>query len=154
VVNASANGYTAHQTWLYLDQVLTPGSRYDLAFLPLQLNDANQGTAPSKMALNLETIIGRLKAEGIVPVLVKENDIHNLSETRWGYPFPDYIAAVDQLAARLQVDLVDGYGPFHAAVVAGVGIDATGLFYENDGVHPNQRGHDILFEAYARWFNR
>jgi hypothetical protein len=152
VVNTSGAGYTAARTLAGLDQALD-GKAYDLAFLPLEVNDANQGNTPAEMAITLQHIIDRLAAAKIVPVLVKENDIYGLPESRFGIPFSEFMAAVDQLAAQNHLSVVDGYTPFHAAVVAGGGVESCGLFFvEQYQLHPNQAGHDLLFRTYQQWF--
>jgi lysophospholipase L1-like esterase len=153
VDNASVNGYTAGKALAWLERTALPA--YDLAFLPLVVNDANQGNTPAEFAGTLQRVIDKLAARGIVPVLVKENDIYDIPEKRFGTPYRDFIAAVGQLAAQNRLSAVDGYTPFHAAVVARGGIEACGLFIEEmyTGLHPNQAGHDILFRAYEQWFN-
>lgn len=156
VVNASRGGETAHGALLRLDQVLAPGTVYDLAFVALTVNDANQGNTPGEYMERMDGLIARLKAANIVPVLVKENDIWKLSEQRFGIPYSAFIAAVDQLASKHGLSVVDGYTPFRDAIVAGGGIEASGLFWPFDdyamGLHPSQAGHNILAKAYERWF--
>ena len=154
VDNASVSGWTTVKAIAWLSQA--PPLRYDLAFLPLQVNDANQGAPVIEFTNHTQDILDRLVSVQAVPVLVKENDIYSLPESRFGVRYPDYMTAVDQLAAKNRLSVVDGYTPFHAAVVAGGGIEACGLFLEETyiGLHPNQAGHDILFHAYEQWFSR
>jgi lysophospholipase L1-like esterase len=159
VVNESGDGYTAHRTLNWMDRWLTPTAgtpQYDLAFLPLAANDANHGNSPTEFTGRMQGIIDRLVAAGIVPVLVKELDIYGVPEARFGYPFRDYIAALDQLAARNRLSVVDSYTAFHAAVLAGGGVESCGLFFveHTTGLHPNQAGHDLMFRGYEQWFRQ
>jgi lysophospholipase L1-like esterase len=152
VVNASVSGATtASMTTEFLR---SRPSGYDLAFIPLQINDANQGAPVEGFKIRTQWLIDQLTAAHIVPVLVKENDIFSIPEERYGTPIRDYMTAVDQLAASNQLSIVDGYGPFHQAVMSGGGIASCGLFIDElyVGLHPNQKGHDLLFQAYERWF--
>ena len=154
VVNESGDGYDVARAvaWL-INRILPANPSYDVAFLPLQVNDSNRGAPMPLYVTHMQTIIDRLKAAGVVPVLVKENDIYSLPEVRFGTPIASFMEAVDQLAARNNLSVVDGYTPFHQAVLAGGGIERCGLFSDNE-LHPNQAGHDLLFRAYERWFNR
>lgn len=155
VENASVSGLTAHKAQMLLEQRNLAPESYDLVLLPLTVNDPNQGVSPEEFAGRLTAVIDHLKARQMVPVLVKENPITNIHESRFGYAYTSYLAAVDTLAAQHGLNVVDGYTPFQAAVVAGGGIEACGLFEaEQYLIHPNQAGHDILFRAYEQWFTR
>lgn len=133
----------------------TPPS--DLAFISLGINDFGHGYPYALtgwrdiLRQNLLTMVRRLKAGGVVPVLVKTNDIDriaSLADLRWC----DYMATLDALASEESIPVVDGYTPFHAAVVNAGGFDESGLMY--DYLHPNQAGHDLLFSQFATWFNQ
>jgi lysophospholipase L1-like esterase len=152
VKNESGSGYTAQAAGWHLDRILPTLPDYDLAFLPLVINDAKNGNVPKdgEYIVSFQKVIDRLVARGIVPVLVKENDIDRLLETRFGVPYEAYMDIVDQLAARNGLSVVDGFTPFRAAVIAGGGLEASGLMA--DVFHPSQAGHDILAKAYERWF--
>jgi lysophospholipase L1-like esterase len=158
VANESGDGATTVTMSAWLDRVVAVTPRYDLALLPLQVNDANQGRAVSAFTLWTERMLDRLTAAGIVPVLVKENDLYDLPATRFGTPIADFMTAVDQIAAARGLAVIDGYTPFHAAVLAGGGPATCGLFWPHDdyavGLHPNQAGHNLLFQAAAAWWTR
>ncbi len=153
LVNESINGGTTPRMSPRMDAIVAATPRYDLALLPLEVNDANQGFSVAAFTFQMHYMVDRLTAAGIRPVLVKENDIWDLPAQRFGTPIADFMTAVDQIAAERGLSVIDAYTPFHAAVLAGGGIVTCGLFHgPDDGIHPNQAGHDLLFAVYRQWF--
>lgn len=134
-----------------LGRVIAATPKYDMALVPLEINDLGHGLAFDTFQFGLREIVKRLKDAGIVPVLVKENDIGPLQPSRFGVPWAKYMDEVDVIAEEAGLSVVDGYTPFHEAVVAAGSVEASGLLYDND-LHPTQAGHDILFAAYKKWF--
>lgn len=148
LVNESMDG--ARSLSFYSDieirRIVAAAPRYDVAFIALQVNDGITGLELEAFNYFTNLLIDFLLEAGIQPVLVKENST-----------FEDYVgtlaAEIDKIAAARGVSVVDGYTPFRKAVVDGGGIKKCGLFFDN-GIHPNQAGHDILFNAYEKWFNQ
>jgi hypothetical protein len=129
--------------------IIAASPAYDVAFVPLQINDLTHGLALESFQANQRAIVQRLKDAGIVPVLVKENAT---DKAEWFPQWVRFMAEVDNIAAEKSVAVIDGYTPFIAAVTAGGGFTKAPVMY--DYIHPNQAGHDILFSAYAAWFNQ
>jgi hypothetical protein len=129
--------------------VIAASPAYDVAFVPLQINDLTHELPFDTFQKNQRTIVQRLKDAGIVPVLVKENPT---DKAEWLPQWTRFMAELDVIAAEKGVAVIDGHTPFHAAIVAGGGFRSAPLMY--DYLHPNQAGHDILFRAYSAWFNQ
>lgn len=150
VRNASADGGRALKLVPEIPGLLAAG--YDLAFVPLQINDINNGIPMGEFENHHTQLIRAIQAAGVIPVLVKENPIWDLPQRRFGNPsFAEFMSAVDRIAVTFGLSVVDTYTPFQSAVTARGGIATSGL-YSDEGMHPNQAGHDLLFQGYATWF--
>jgi lysophospholipase L1-like esterase len=157
LVNESADGHDTNQLLGIVGRgpdrpldtlaaVIATKPAYDVAFVPFQINDLGHGLPWETYQANMRTIVQRLKDAGIVPVLVKENDINRPGWAR-------YMAEVDVAAAEKSVAVIDTYTPFHAVGVKAGGIVSSGLLHDHN-LHPNQAGHDLMFKAYEEWFKQ
>jgi hypothetical protein len=126
--------------------VIATVPKYDAAFVALQINDLAHGLPLETFAANTRTIVQRLMDAGIVPILVKENDINRPG-------FEPFIAEIDVIAKEKSLGVVDTYTPFHQAGIVNKGMVSSGLLHDYN-LHPNQAGHDLMFKAYAEWFNQ
>jgi lysophospholipase L1-like esterase len=131
--------------------VIATSPAYDVAFVSLGINDLGHSypyhlaRGQATFRKNLRLIVQRFKTAGVVPVLVKGNDI--------GRPeFADFMAVVDDIASLESVSTIDGYALFRAAFAAAGDYRLSGLM--EDYLHPNQAGHDLLFTQFVKWFNR
>lgn len=132
-----------------IGNVIATSPRYDVAFLPFQINDLSHELAFESFKTNQRTMVGRLIEAGIVPVLVKENPV---DKPYWLPQWTRFMAEIDAIAADTGAGVIDTYTPFLAAIEAGGGFRKAPLLH--DYLHPNQAGHDIMFRAYAAWFNQ
>ena len=157
LVNESADGWNSNMLLGIIGRgpdtpvdtlagVIAAKPAYDVAFVPFQINDFAHGLPWETYQANMRTIVQRLKDAGIVPVLVKENDINRPGWDR-------FMAEVDVVAAEKAVGVIDTYTPFHAAAVKAGGILESKLLHDHN-LHPNQAGHDLMFKAYEEWFKQ
>lgn len=107
----------------------------DVAFIPLQVNDANHQLTVSTFAANTRRLVASVREAGIEPVIVKENYTE----------IPGYQQFVDcagELAREMKVELIDTYAPTSGKK------DLLA-----DYAHPNDAGHRVLFEQYRAWLS-
>lgn len=107
----------------------------DVAFIPLQVNDANHQLTVPTFAANTRRLVASVREAGIEPVIVKENYTE----------IPGYEQFVDcagELARELKVEMIDTYTPTR---------ERRDLLA--DYAHPNDAGHRVIFEQYREWLD-
>ncbi len=131
VVNASISGSTTASGPGRLRWQLK--SKPDLILLELGANDGLRGLEPSKMEQNLEQVLIECKKEQIPVILAgMKMPLNYGKEYR-----AKFEAVFPRLAKKYQVQLI----PFFLDGVAG-----HSSFNQSDGIHPNEKGHQILAE--------
>lgn len=117
-----------------VEVILEMRPKPDVVFIPLQINDANHKIPLTVFYKNTIKIVDSLQAEGIDTVLVKENYTH-----LDGYSA--YIDMVDIIAGEKNVPVIDTYTP---------SLGKPDLLF--DALHPNDKGHELIFNQYRNWF--
>lgn len=110
----------------------------------------DEGKAESRLTLaaytqNLLEIVRRLRAAGIVPVLMTEPRFAEDARRNGRGEEPNgrlarYVAACREVAGELGVLLVDNFAAWEKAQAAGQRLQA----WTTDGLHPNAAGHTEL----------
>ncbi len=137
VVNAGVSGDTSAAGLLRLAYVLDGlPRRPDLVIVGLGGNDMLRGLSPEETRNNLNTILAELKRRGIKSALTGMVAAPNMG--------PDYAAAFNPIYADLAKRYGAGLYPFFLDGVAGK--PALEL---PDGIHPNDRGVQLIVERVA-----
>ena len=134
VVNAGLSGDTTAGGRARLDWSLA--GKPALMIVQLGGNDALRGIEPALTRANLDAIIGRIRAAGVAVVLAGMRAPPNMGD-RYAREFNAIFA-----------DLARGHGvtlyPFFLE-----GVAARPEFSQEDGIHPNRRGVEIIVERFA-----
>lgn len=168
VINAGASDTTSRQAVARLDRDVR---RFAPDYVVVQFGindswiDAYAGSTEPRLTLdeyaaNLESIVRTVRADGAVAILMTPNPMRwserygsELRDPALGFDFDDprginrlldvYAERVRQIARRNRVPLVDVSAAFEAwGSVPGRSVDA--LLLENDGIHPNDAGHELI----------
>jgi acyl-CoA thioesterase-1 len=129
VVNAGVSGETSSGALARLDWVMTLSP--DIVILETGANDGLRGVDPALTRRNIEAIVARLQAEGVVVVLAGMQMVRNMGDefTRaFGAIYPDIAAAYDLILM-----------PFFLEEVAG-----RARLNQADGIHPTAEGYRIV----------
>jgi lysophospholipase L1-like esterase len=120
----------------------------DAVILPLQINEALIGGGIYWKS-EAVVLINQILDAGWLPILMKENDLYDPAAlNRSG--FYEIISAVDEIADIYGLGVIDAFTPFKKALDAvDRSWEASELFWDN--LHPNQAGHDLLFESVYGW---
>ncbi len=165
IYNLSGNGYA---TWNHIqyksvsclaDKIPKP----DIVVIPLQINDASHSL--EIWAQNTTALIDDIRAHGMSPVIMKENDIdpidivgiNGMDTVTQSIParpwFYDIMNSVDTFAEIENVPVIDAFAITHPLMQkAGIG-NYAGSGYLHDFVHPNQHGHDLMFSVVKCWLD-
>lgn len=115
----------------------------DSAFLPA-LNKFRVSKEDFKD--NLAKVIGqalsitsKIVLVNILPVVESKNSISRNGKVRLNKYIQEYNDVLNGLAKKFGLRLIDVYSKF-------VEMDYEDLFDENDGLHPNDNGHQFMFE--------
>jgi acyl-CoA thioesterase-1 len=131
VINAGISGETSSGTVARLDWVLT--LKPDIMILETGANDGLRGLDPNLTRGNLDRIVARLRAEGIVVVLAGMKMIKNLGE-----PFTrEFESIYPAVAAQHDVILI----PFFLE-----GVAADRQLNQEDGIHPTPEGYQRVVD--------
>ncbi len=131
LINAGVSGDTSAGGLARLDWALA--EKPDLAIIELGANDGLRGLDPQRMRINLETILKRLKRDGVGVLLAGM-----LAPANYGPAYQsEFKAAFQRLAA--EHDVV--FYPFFLDGVAGVA-----RYTLPDGLHPAAKGVDVIVE--------
>ena len=134
VVNAGLSGDTTAGGRARLDWSLA--GKPALMIVQLGGNDALRGIEPALTRANLDAIIGRIRAAGVAVVLAGMRAPPNMGD-RYAREFNAIFA-----------DLARGHGvtlyPFFLE-----GVAARPEYSQEDGIHPNRRGVEIIVERFA-----
>ncbi len=129
VINAGVSGETSSGALARLDWMLT--LEPDIVILETGANDGLRAVDPSLTRRNIEAIVTRLKAKGVIVVLAGMQMVRNL-----GPAFTKAFGAIyPEIAAAQELILI----PFLLEGVAG----EPGL-NQPDGIHPNPEGYRIV----------
>lgn len=132
-ISLSSSSAPPHESSEAVIRELTP--KPDVVFVPLQINDANHQLAVQTFASNTRRLVSSIRAAGIEPVIVKENAADIVG-------YPRFVACAGELAREMKVAVIDTYTP-----TAG----RKGLM--SDYAHPNEAGHQVIFEQYKAWLS-
>ena len=99
-------------------------------------------------AANLEAIVAALRAAGVTPILMTEPAWAQGAAPDGSGAHPDerlgdYMVACRDVAARLDVPLVDHHARWRAAAADGQDLGA----WTTDQCHPNPPGHRIMADT-------
>jgi len=126
VINSGISGETSSGTLARLDWVLT--LKPDIIILETGANDGLRGIDLQLTRDNLDRIVTRLRAEGIVVVLAGMKMVKNLGE-----PFTrEFESLYAVIAAKHDVILI----PFFLE-----GVAANRQLNQTDGIHPTEEGY-------------
>ncbi len=131
VQNAGVSGDTSAGGLARLDWTLADNPQ--LVIVELGANDALRGLEPDRTAENLDAILTRLKAAGVLPLLAGMKAPRNLGR---GY-YTKFDQLYPALAERRQV-------PFYPFFLEGVAGRAE--LNQADGLHPNTAGVAMIVE--------
>jgi acyl-CoA thioesterase-1 len=129
VINAGVSGETSSGALARLDWTLT--LEPDIVILETGANDGLRAVDPALIKRNIEAIVTRLKADGIVVLLAGMQMVRNLGPTftkAFGAIYPDVAAAHDLILM-----------PFILEGVAG-----RAHLNQPDGIHPTAEGYRII----------
>jgi acyl-CoA thioesterase-1 len=131
VANAGVSGDTTAGGLARLDWAVPDDA--DAVIVELGANDALRGLDPAQARRNLDTILQRLKAKGVVVLIAGMRAPRN-----YGAEYADAFDRIfPELAAQYDVVLY----PFF---LDGIALDAA--LNLDDGLHPNARGVDVIVE--------
>jgi acyl-CoA thioesterase I len=134
VVNAGVSGDTTAGGLARLDWALA--DKPDLVILALGANDALRGIEPATVRENLDKMIGKIEASGAKVLL-----LGMLAPPNWG---EEYRHAFDQIFPELaRIHHLQLY-PFFLE-----GVAMKPELNQPDGLHPNERGVEVLVDRIA-----
>ncbi|MFC5411382.1 SGNH/GDSL hydrolase family protein [Larkinella bovis] len=145
VINTGISGNT---TTNILDDFDWRVAQFKPAVVSLMIgtNDcARKGLTTAVFEQNLNTIVGKIRDLGAVPILHTPNPII-LAKAPERKTLPEYIPVIRRVTDAQQVILVDNYA--HWETATGVDVNREWL---NDPLHPGGRGHQeiarLLFQT-------
>jgi acyl-CoA thioesterase-1 len=131
VVNAGVSGDTSMGGLARLDWSL--GDQPDLVIVELGANDALRGLSPQQTRKNLDSILYRLRQNGVQALLTGMKAPRNMGA--------DYYTKFDRIYPELARQHKLPFYPFFLAGVAGEpGLNQT------DGIHPTSAGVEVIVE--------
>lgn len=131
VANAGVSGDTTAGGLERLDWAVPEGA--DAVILELGANDALRGLPPDRAKSNLDAIITRLKARGVIVLLTGMRAPRNLGD--------DYANRFDAMYRELADKHDLSFYPFF---LTGIALDPK--LNLSDGMHPNPAGVDVIVE--------
>ncbi len=139
ILNHGVSGDTSAGGVDRLDWMLA--DKPDIVLVELGGNDALRGIDPAVTERNLDTIIGKLKADHVTVWLAGMMAPRNLG--------PEYVQAFDAIYKKL----ADKYDvPLYPFILEGVAQDAA--LNQADGLHPNTKGVDIIVQHLLPFMTR
>ena len=134
VVNAGLSGDTTTGGLARIEWSLS--NNPDLVIVQLGGNDALRGTEPAVTRSNLDALLGKITARGIPVVLAGMYAPPNMGDTY----AREFNAIYPDLAKAHDVPLY----PFFLE-----GVAAKQELNQQDGIHPNRRGVDVIVAQFA-----
>ena len=134
VINAGLSGDTTAGGLSRIEWSL--GNKPDLVILQLGGNDALRGMEPAVTRANLDAILGKITARGVAVVLAGMYAPPNMGDAY----VREFNAIYPDLAKAHDVPLY----PFFLE-----GVAAKQELNQNDGIHPNRRGVDVIVAQFA-----
>lgn len=131
VINAGVSGDTSAGGLARLEWALADAP--DLVIVELGGNDALRGLPPKETFTNLDAILERLKAAGILVILAGMKAPRNLGD--------DYTTAFDQIYPQLASKHKVSFYPFF---LDGVALDPA--LNQADGIHPSAAGVRVIVD--------
>ncbi len=116
-------------------------SEPELVLVQFGLNDCFTGERVEVYRRNLERIVTGLRAAHAAPVVVTSCPLEGAYERRLAAP---YYEAMRSLARELNVQLADTEAHWNAA---GLPPGSGSGLWQADGVHPTDRGHQLMAEG-------
>ena len=129
VVNAGISGDTSMGGSARLEWSLS--DHPDLVIVELGANDALRGLSPQQTRKNLDSILSRLRQNGVQALLTGMKAPRNMGE--------DFYTKFDQLYPDLAQQHKVPFYPFFLAGVVG-----KAELNQADGIHPNSAGVDVI----------
>jgi acyl-CoA thioesterase-1 len=134
VTNAGVSGSTTSGGLARLEWNLA--DKPDLVLVELGANDALRGLDPERTETNLDAILTLVKSRGAYPILAGMKAPRNLGR--------DYTESFDRIYPRLAEKHAAPLYPFFLEGVAG-----QAELNLADGIHPNERGVEIIVAGIA-----
>ncbi len=134
VINAGLSGDTTAGGLARIEWSL--GNKPDLVILQLGGNDALRGMEPAVTRANLDAILGKITARGIPVVLAGMYAPPNMGDAY----AREFNAIYPDLAKAYKIPLY----PFFLE-----GVAAKQDLNQNDGIHPNRRGVEVIVAHFA-----
>lgn len=131
VINAGVSGETTAGGRARLDWVLN--DKPDVVIVELGSNDGLRGFDPPETFRNLDAILDRLKAAGVRVLLTGMRAPPNLGR--------EYEAEFEAVFQRLAAEHEVAFYPFFLD-----GVAADPELNQEDGMHPNARGVEVIVE--------
>lgn len=131
VINAGVSGDTTGNGLARLDWALE--EKPDLAIVALGANDGLRGLDPARSEANLDAILSKLRAKGVILLLAGMYAPRNMG--------PDFVRAFDGMYPRLAAKHQAALYPF---LLDGVAGDPN--LNLPDGLHPNEAGAALIAE--------
>jgi acyl-CoA thioesterase I len=131
VTNAGVSGDTTAGGLARLDWTLADYPQ--LVIIELGANDALRGLSPEEAAINLDTILTRLKQQGVTALLTGMRAPRNLG--------PDYYNSFNTIYPRLARKHNISFFPFFLA-----GVIGDPILNQADAIHPNPRRVAVIVE--------
>jgi acyl-CoA thioesterase-1 len=139
MINGGVSGDTTAGGLARLDWALA--DKPDYVLVELGANDALRGIDPKVTRANLDKILARIATSGAKTLLIGFKAPRN-----WGADYEaEFDAIYPELAAKYQV-------PLYPFFLDGVVLDAA--LNQPDGLHPNQRGVQIIVDRIAPYVER
>jgi lysophospholipase L1-like esterase len=136
----------------YFNGILQSAVRSDDSFSFIQLGTNDRGepatnggassmpTSPSSVYRNLSLIIDYLNSVDVEPILMCANAVVNNTRPPYFYDMSSVRSEISRLARDKNISFIDNFAKTQKLIAAG---DTTWLA---DGLHPNDDGHNIIFE--------
>lgn len=131
VVNGGVSGETSSGTLSRIEWILT--LKPDIVILETGANDGLRGIDTQIVESNIREILQLLEERNVVVLLAGMKMVWNLG--------PDYVAKFNSIYPELAEEFDVLFFPFFLE-----GVATQSQLNNNDGIHPNARGYEIITE--------
>jgi len=131
----------------YLNVLLSSALRADDSFCKIQIGTNDRGmppaigapTSPATLSKNMGLILDYVIAAGVSPIMMCANEVVDNSLPTYYYSMGQVRTVLSSLAISRGVDFIDQFALTKR-------LQAAGVNYLADGLHPNDLGHFLMFE--------
>lgn len=131
----------------YLNVLLSSALSTDDLFCMMQLGTNDRGmppaigapTSPATLSKNMGLILDYVIAAGVSPIMMCANEVVDNSLPTYYYSMGQVRTVLSSLAKSRGVDFIDQFALTKR-------LQAAGVNYLADGLHPNDLGHFLMFE--------